>query len=306
MIPDYQSLMLPVLHVAVRGETGIAHCIEHLASDLGLTEEELLEMLPSGKQTIFSNRVHWAKTYLAKARLLEVTRRAHFKITDRGRKVIASHPERVDNTVLMQFAEFREWREKSATGRRSSPKGDAKETPADDVAPLERMETAHQEVEDEIRAEILDRVLKASPSFFEQLIVDLLVTMGYGGSRAGAGRAIGRSGDGGIDGIINEDPLGLDIVYVQAKRYQKSNRVQRPEVQGFSGSLDGVGATKGVFVTTSGFSDGAREFAERISKRIILIDGDDLTRLLIKYNVGVRTSHAFEIKRVDEDYFVDE
>lgn len=306
-IPDYQSLMLPVLRFAAEGETNITECIESLASELGLTDDELSELLPSGKQTVFSNRVHWAKTYMAKAGLVEITRRAHFRITERGREVLAGNPSRVDNTTLAQFPEFVQWRERSQAGvRRKRVVTVTAETRAEEITPTERIEAAYQETLEEVRSEILERVLKLSPSFFEKLIVDLLVAMGYGGSRADAGKAIGKSGDAGIDGIIKEDPLGLEIVYIQAKRYQPDTSVGRPEVQAFSGSLDGVGATKGVFVATSSFSSGARDFAERIAKRIILIDGEELARLLIQHNVGVRLSNTFEIKKIDEDYFVGE
>lgn len=301
-VPDYQSLMLPVLKVAAEGEINTKACIERLADNLGLSEDECSEMLPSGRQTLFSNRVHWAKTYLAKAGLLKITRRAHFTITERGRKVLSQRPDRIDNSALAQFPEFQEFRQRSQP---ATPKKAIREQ--DEVTtPTERIEAAHEEILKELRSEVLERVLEASAPFFERLIVDLLVQMGYGGSRADAGRAIGRSGDGGIDGIIKEDPLGLEIVYIQGKRYQPSNGIGRPEVQAFAGSLVGVGANKGVFVTTSSFSRQAREYADRIPQRLILIDGEELARLLIEHNVRIRTSHTVEIKRVDEDRFAED
>lgn len=307
-VPDYQTLMLPVLKMFAGGsELRITDCIEQLATQLSLTEEEQNELLPSGKQTVFTNRVHWARTYMGKAGLLAATRRAHFRITERGRQVLREHPNRIDNSVLEQFPEYVEWRNRSLAGRTREKPDRRKTIPESDGRTLtERIESAFSEVQAELRTELLDRVLELKPSMFERLIVDLLVAMGYGGSRADAGRAIGQSGDGGIDGIIKEDPLGLDIVYIQAKRYQPGSNVGRPDVQAFSGSLDGVGATRGVFVTTSTFSSQAREYAGQIAKRLILIDGEELSNLLIHHNVGVRTSEAYEVKKIDEDFFSQE
>jgi len=310
-IPDYQTLMLPVLRLAADGEISQSQCVKKLADEFELSEQERTEMLPSGRQGLLYNRIQWSRSYMKGAGLIETTRRAHFKITDRGRQVLAAHPDRVDKTVLAQFPEYVAWRRKSARPR---PRGQADQQPTDAdghgeqepallATPLEQIEGAYLEVLGELRSEVLERVLKGTPAFFERLVVDLLVNMGYGGSRADAGRAIGQTGDGGIDGIIDEDKLGLDVIYVQAKRYDPDNTVGSAALREFVGSLVGQGANKGVFVTTSSFSKQAKAFAER--RRIILIDGDELSRLLVEHDVGVRSEQTFELKRVDEDYFED-
>lgn len=309
-IPDYQSLMLPVLeHAAAHEETSVRDCIAALAEKLQLTEDERSELLPSGKQAVFANRVHWAKTYLAQAGLLEATRRAHFRITDRGRQVLARQPTKVDNEVLMQFEEFREFRARSRS-RPEKPEAVADAYSFEEIVPTatpeERIETAYTEITNELRTALLDRVTKSSPQFFEKVVVDLLTSMGYGGARANAGKRVGKTADGGIDGIINEDALGLDIVYLQAKRYAPGNTVGVEKVREFAGSLVERGATKGVFVTTSGFAPGARTYVDRIPQRLILIDGDELTRLMVQYGVGVRTERIIEFRKLDLDYFEEE
>lgn len=313
-IPDYQTLMLPVLRLASHiSEVRASDAVDRLASEFKLTETERSEPLPSGRgnQTLFSSRVHWAVTYLVHSELLVRPRRAHFQITSRGEEVLSRNLPRVDNKILAEFREFRDWIEKSGR-RRERALTATKSTGASvavirdiesDETPLERIDADYQALINKVRNDLLDRVLNSSPTFFEGLIVDLLVAMGYGGTHEDAAQAVGRSGDEGIDGIIKEDPLGLDIVYLQAKRYQSGNIVGRPAVQAFAGSLDGFGASKGVLVSTSSFSRDAKEYAEKIIKRIILIDGDELTRLLVQHNIGVRTSAAYEIKRIDEDYF---
>ncbi len=312
-IPNFQTLMLPVLKLASDGEVLASDAVQNLADEFQLTDEERTEPMPSGRggQTLFNNRVHWAITYLAHAGLIVRPRRAYFCITDRGKAILARDLDRVDNQVLSEFEEFNEWKVKRTGARERTrvaafPAGNSTAVENDAEAletPLERIDADYQQLTNEVREDLLARILTASPAFFEILIVDLLVAMGYGGTRKDAARAIGRSGDEGIDGIIKEDPLGLDVVYLQAKRYQPGNSVGRPAVQAFAGSLDGFAATKGVFVTTSNFSRDAKEYADRIAKRIILIDGDELTRLLLQYNVGVRSGAVYEIKRVDENYF---
>ena len=306
-IADYQSLMLPVLEFAAAGETSVKACIAALAAKLGLTDDERGELLPSGRQTIFANRVHWAKTYLSQAGLLEITRRGHFKATPRGLGILAKHPERVDNEVLMQFPEFLAFRERS---RSDKPERVADVYSLDELAPSatpeERIDAAHVEITNELRAALLDRVIKGTPRFFEKVVVDLLTSMGYGGSRPSAGRRVGKTADGGIDGTINEDPLGLDIVYLQAKRYAPGNTVGVDKVREFAGSLVERGAAKGVFVTTSQFASAATTYADRIPQRLILIDGDELTRLMVQYGVGVRTERTIEFRKLDLDYFEEE
>jgi restriction system protein len=301
-VPDYQSLMLPVLQTASRGEVRIGEAVEQLADQLSLTAEERTALLPSGKQTVFSNRVHWAKTYLGKAGLIEATRRGHFKITARGEEVIASRPERIDNAFLGQFDEFKQFREKSAGGGEDTDQPHA--TPAlvsRTETPDEIMRVAHRQIEISLAQELLDRIQAAPPDFFERLIISLLLSMGLGGSAADAGRALGRSGDDGVDGVIDQDALGL--VYIQAKRYSTGNNIGPGPIRDFFGSLDRHKATKGLFVTTSTFSPSARETADFLSKRIVLIDGEQLTKLMIRHNVGCRIEDTLHIKKVDEEFF---
>lgn len=303
-IPDYQSLMLPVLMASTAGEVRVGDAVDRLAEQLSLSQNERAQLLPSGKQTLFGNRVHWAKTYLIKAGLLESTRRGHFRITDRGQQVVAAHPVRIDNEYLNQFPEFREFKERSAQG--ATAEGMPLVEPAlasGTETPDEIMRVAHKQIETSLGQDLLDRVRAAPPAFFERLIVNLLLSMGYGGSAADAGRALGRSGDDGVDGVIDQDALGLDRVYIQAKRYAEGNNVGAGAIRDFFGGLDRHKATKGLFVTTSTFSPAAKETAEFLSKRIVLIDGDHLTKLMIRHNVGCRIEEVLHIKKVDEDFF---
>lgn len=302
-VPDYQSLMLPVLDASSKGEVRIGDVVNQLAGQLKLSQEERAELLPSGKQTLFSNRVHWAKTYLGKAHLIEITRRGHFKITDRGQNVLQSQPARIDNGFLTQFSEFREFRERASGGAEQSTEITPAASEDHKQTPDEIMRGAHRQIEAALAQELLDRISKAPPEFFERLIVNLLLSMGYGGSTADAGRALGRTGDDGVDGVIDQDALGLDRVYIQAKRYATGNNVGAGAIRDFFGSLDRHKASKGLFVTTSCFSPSARETAEFLSKRIVLIDGEQLTKLMIRYNVGCRMEETFEIKKIDEEFF---
>lgn len=300
-VPDFQSLMLPVLLAASHGEQRIGALVQQMADDLGLSEEARAALLPSGKQTVLSNRVHWAKTFLSKAGLLEPTRRGHFRLTPRGQEVLAAHPTRIDNRFLSQFAEFRQFRE--GTGETAIEEAGA--VVQEDVrqTPDETMRAAHRRIEASLAEELLDRVRSAPPSFFERLIVNLLLAMGYGGSAAEAGRALGRAGDDGVDGVIDQDALGLDRVYIQAKRYAAGNGVGSGAIRDFFGSLDRHKAAKGLFVTTSTFTASARETADYLSKRIVLIDGAQLARLMIRHNVGCRIEETLHLKRLDEDFF---
>jgi restriction system protein len=300
-VPDYQSLMLPVLRAAAAGEQRIGTVVQSLGEELGRSEAARAALLASGRQTIFANRVHWAKTYLAKAGLVEATRRGHFRLTQRGADVLAANLERIDNRVLSRFEEFRQFSDRSA-----KPADDeVVPEPADaaEQTPDEIMRAAHRRIEAALAEELLDRVRAAPPDFFERLIVNLLLAMGYGGSVAEAGRALGRSGDDGVDGVIDQDALGLDRVYIQAKRYAAGNTVGPGAIRDFFGSLDRLKAAKGLFVTTSNFTSSARETADYLSKRIVLIDGEQLTRLMIRHNVGCRIEEVLHIKKVDEDFF---
>jgi restriction system protein len=308
-IPDYETLMLPLLNIAGDGkEHKIGDTMLQLADDFGLTEDERQQLLPSGKQAVFANRVHWARTYLVQAGLLEATKRAHIKITGRGRKALAEAPSRVDNEYLSQFEEFIQFRTRNRTSESlsSASAAEASVAPKLTQTPDELLRNTVSQIEAALGKELLDRILAAPPAFFEGTIVRLLLAMGYGGSRDGAGQIVGRSGDGGIDGVIDQDALGLDRVYVQAKRYAIDNAVSEPEIRAFSGSLGAAKANKGVFVTTSYFTQPAQSFAERHPFRIVLIDGVQLAELMIRHNVGVRIDETLYLKKVDEDFFVEE
>ena len=301
-IPDYQTLMLPVLKSAADGEVKISDVVELLAVQCHLTPEERAELLPSGKQTVFANRVHWAKSYLKAAGLVDITRRAHFTVTAEGREVLRSPPSRIDNRFLAQFQQFRDFHSHG----RSQDDGNGVEVAEDIVSPLtpdEVIRNAHAQMDDDLGQDLLVRVQSAPPDFFERLVVQLLVAMGYGGSVTEAGRTLGKSGDGGVDGVIDQDALGLDRIYVQAKRYADGNNVGSGAIRDFFGSLDRFKAAKGLFVTTSGFSPSARETAEMLSKRIVLVDGRTLTRLMIRHNVGCRVEETIHMKKVDEEFF---
>lgn len=295
--------MLPVLSAASLGEVRIGDVVERVAESLALTAEERAQLLPSGRQTLFANRVHWAKTYLNKAGLVEITRRGHFTITDRGKIALQSNPERIDNAFLNRFEEFRDFVKGSQQEDAEAPPVALSPIELRSQTPDEIMREAHREIDASLRRDLLDRVRGAPPEFFERLLVNLLLGMGFGGSVADAGRALGRSGDDGVDGVIDQDALGLDRGYIQAKRYAEGNNVGSGAIRDFFGSLDRHKATKGLFVTTSRFSASAIETAQFLSKRIVLIDGDQLTKLMIRYNVGCRVEETLEIKKIDEDYF---
>lgn len=307
-IPDYQTLMLPVLRLADEGEQKVADVVDRIADDFNLSEEERQTLLPSGRQRVLHNRIHWAKFYMTKAGLLASPGRGRFVATQAGKDLLATKPAQIDVSTLMKLPAFREFYKSeastaSAPSESDMPNGLAKPQA---TTPEEQIEAAYQALQASLRADLLDRIGKNNPAFFEQLIVDLLVAMGYGGSHKDAAKQLGRSGDGGVDGVINEDRLGLDRVYVQAKRYAAGNSVGRPDVQAFVGSLVGLGATKGVFVTTSTFSAQAREFVKHLSQRVVLLDGANLADLMIEHGIGVRTSRAIEFKRLDEDFFAEE
>ncbi|MEJ0076858.1 MAG: restriction endonuclease [Alphaproteobacteria bacterium] len=311
MIPDYQTLMLPLLKLAGDGqEHRINHSVEKIGQTLGISEEERSQILPSGGQTVLYSRVQWARTYLTQAKLLESTRRAHFKITERGMEVLKENPARVDNTLLERYPEFNEFKNRSRVAsdepETTTIAGSVGSTTASLATPDELLRSTISDIEAALGSELLNRILAAPPAFFENLIVSLLLGMGYGGAREEAGRAIGKSGDGGIDGVIDQDPLGLDRVYLQAKRYKADSPVSEPEVRAFSGSLGAHKASKGVFVTTSYFTKPAYDFAEKHPFKMVLIDGAQLTALMLRHNVGVRIADTLHIKKVDEDFFSEE
>jgi restriction system protein len=305
-IPDYESFMLPLLEAVRDGaEHNIRDVRDELASRFHLTEAERTELLPSGKQSYFDNRVGWAKTYLDKAGLITTVRRGAYRITDAGKAVLAERPKAINNAFLERFQPFREFITMRHAADATESAAVAVPAQTDSAAtPQEQLERAYRELRQKVEADVLEAVMAGSPQFFEKLVIQLLVKMGYGGTIADAGEALGRSGDGGIDGVIKEDKLGLDAIYVQAKRWQ--NNVGRPDVQGFAGSLMGRRGRKGVFITTSLFSREARDYVGQIEAKIILIDGPTLAALMVDHDVGVATVDTFEVKRVDTDFFSEE
>jgi restriction system protein len=301
-IPDFQSLMRPLLDCASDGkEHASRDIVERLAVRFGLTDVERKQLLPSGNQEVFVNRVAWAKTHLKMACLLDSPKRGYLNITPLGLNVLSEFPERIDLKVLRQqpgYLEARGGTKSETQSKASSQDVEASQTPE------EQIELASLALRNSLGSEILSKLRVSSPSFFENLVVELLVAMGYGGTRKDAGQAIGRSGDEGIDGIIKEDRLGLDTIYIQAKRWLQT--VGRPEIQKFAGALQGFRAKKGIFITTSDFSREAIEYASRIDSRIVLIDGEMLWNLMIDFGIGVSKIATYEIKKIDNDYFDEE
>jgi restriction system protein len=299
-IADYQTLMLPLLQFLADGkEHVIAEAIDDLSDKYGLSAAERQQLLPSGKQSVIRNRVGWARTYIKQAGLIEYVRRGRFRISERGKKVLSEKPDGIDVHYLERFPEvisFRE-RRKKETGE-DLPSETAVETPE------EALDLAYQHLRTDLETELLQQVKGASPSFSERLVVELLAKMGYGGNLRDAGRAVGQAGDGGVDGITKEDRLGLDAIYIQAKRWDST--VGRPEIQKFAGVLKGHRPRKGVFTTTGTFSKDAVEFVDRIENKIVLIDGPTLAKPMVGHDVGVSTVEKYEVKRIDFDYFVDE
>ncbi|MCL6649729.1 MAG: restriction endonuclease [Chloroflexi bacterium] len=298
-LPTFDDLMLPLLKLLGDGQDHrLQDLIATLEEQLGLSEEQRKALLPSGQQLVFHNRVGWARTYMKKAGLLDSPYRSWVRITARGQEVLRKAPPRIDIAFLEQYEEFRKFRSPRRESSLSGALGPAEDTPEEHLA------TAYEELRQSILTDLLDQVRKVSPSFFERLVVDLLVRMGYGGSLQEAAKAItGGSGDQGIDGIINEDRLGLDVVYVQAKRWDGS--VGSPQVQQFAGALQGKHARKGIFITTSSFTEAAKEYAAKIDSKIVLIDGARLAELMFEYNLGVSVVSRYEVKKVDLDFFAE-
>lgn len=305
-IPDYESLMLPLLkRLAAVDELRFADAVHHLADEFALTNEERQQMLPSGRDYMFRNRVGWARLHMKHAGLLAQVRHGVMAITASGRQLLAEAPVRIDVAVLRQFDAYRAFRTRISDGPQTPTSAVAEREPVGRLSPDDLIETAAKELRATLAEELLAAIQSCSPAFFEELVVRLLLRMGYGGSRQEAGQAVGRSGDGGIDGVISEDRLGLDSIYVQAKRWQGT--VGEPDIRNFLGALVGRGASKGVFITTSGFSEPARLFAARsLQQRIVLIDGERLAELMIEHGLGVSTVATYEIKRIDSDFFSDD
>lgn len=302
-IPTYEECMLPLLKLLEeRSEVSARDAYPILADKLSLTEEERTKLLPSGGMEVFKSRVGWARTYLKKAGLMETPQRGLWKVTQRGRDILKNSPSEIDVEFLMKFPEFKKWYEHEETELPSSSSNAALEDRT--ATPEEQLEAAHGVLLALLKSELLQQVKSCSPQFFEKLVVELLVRMRYGGNLKDAGAAIGRNGDGGIDGIIKEDTLGLDAIYVQAKRWDGT--VGRPQIQAFAGALQGQHARKGIFITTGEFTSEARSFVKTIESKIVLIDGDALVQLLIDHNLGVNVKSSYEVKRIDSDFFVEE
>lgn len=304
MIPDYQSIMLPLLEfISDSKEHKMRNVTDKLAIKLGVTEEEQKELLPSGVAPVFYNRTAWAKTYLKKAGLIDSPKQGIVVISKRGLEVLKKKPSSINVKFLKQFTEFVEFQ----TSKREDGgiENDSNEDQSIQT-PEELLETAYQKIRKSLASELINKVVELSPAFFEKLVVELLVKMGYGGSIKDAGKAMGKSGDEGIDGTIKEDKLGLDIIYIQAKRWKPGNVVGRPELQKFVGALAGQGAKKGIFITTSNFTKEAIEYTPRNETKIVLIDGSQLAQLMIDYNLGCTTQQTYEVKKIDSDYFGEE
>ena len=297
MIPDFQTCMLPLLkYAADNKEHKLSDAVDVLSDQFKLTKEEREELLPSKTQDVISNRISWARTFMKKAGLLEDTRRGYFKITERGQSVLSENLEKLSIKYLGKFDEFKEFRQKH-----NEKESISESITTNNATPEEMLETGFAKLSENLVDDILSKISECSPTFFEHLVVDLLVHMGYGGSFSEAAQVVGKSGDEGIDGIIKEDKLGLDTIYIQAKRWK--GVVGRPEIQKFAGALLGQKASKGVFITTSTFTKEADDYASSVDRKVVLIDGEKLASLMIEHNVGISTVRTFEIKRIDSDYF---
>lgn len=302
MMPDFQTVMLPMLEIlGDQKEHSLQELIKQVSDKFGLTEEERNQLLETGNQAIINNRVGWARTYLKKANLIESPHRATFKITNDGLAVLKNKPEKINIKFLKTLPAFKEWH-LSYTSKKDNDTEAAEVDELDtEKTPQELLEYSYLKLKDELAFELLEKIKICSPAFFEKLVIDLLITMGYGGSRKDAGQIVGKSGDGGIDGIIKEDKLGLDVIYVQAKRWE--NQVTISSVRDFAGSLLSKKAKKGIFITTATFPQSANDYVNSIEHKIILIDGKELAKLMIEHNVGVSTKNIYEIKKMDIDYF---
>lgn len=303
-IPDFQTIMLPLLKLASDGEEHYIHdAVEKLSNFFELTEAEKSALLPSGTQPLFYNRVGWARSHMKAAKLLEDPKRGYFKITPRGHALLAENPEKLSVKFLSRYPEFVQFRQRKPQKNNEI----VDESQPDSVeTPEELIESAYQELREALAAEVLNVVVSTSPGFFEKLVVELLYKMGYGGTQRELARAVGRHGDEGIDGIVDQDKLGLDTIYIQAKNWKSDASIGRPEIQKFAGALLGQHARKGVFITTAKFTQEAIRYAGSIDAKVILIDGERLAELMIDYNVGVSLNTTYEIKKVDHDFFSDE
>src|SRR5687767_1139247 len=303
-IPDYESCIMPLLGLLSDGDLHTMRDLaQRIADHFKLDEEERQRLLPSDQQSYISNRVAWAKSYLKKAGLLENPSRGKVRITSEGQSVLGEARSAINCEYLMRYPSFVEFWKQKRSPASAEPEAAQAEVSKDDRTPDEAIESAYEEIRDALADELLEQVMRSNPTFFERLVLDLLIAMGYGGALPDAGTHLGRTHDGGIDGIINEDKLGLDMICVQAKRWKEC--VGRPVVQAFAGSMEAHRAKKGVLISTSTFSREARDFVSRIERKIVLIDGQQLAQLMIDYNVGVATARTYTIKKIDSDYFMD-
>ena len=305
MIPSYEQCMRPFLQAVKEGngaEVKLSAIREKLASHFKLTDEEIEQTLPSGKQGVFENRVGWARTYLKKANLIDAPKRGHFTITPRGIDALTDQTAVIDGTYLKQFDEFNDFVDGSKT-EKISPKPEIHIPPASEITPDEALRQAYQTINDALASEILDRTRNVTPAFFEDLLIELLVAMGYGGAGNSAAHALGKTGDNGVDGVIDQDPLGVDQIYIQAKRYAHGNNVSAGDIRDFFGALNLKKAQKGIFITTSDFTVSATQTAKDLGTRIVLINGKELAKLMLRYNVGSRDEDVLHIKKIDEDFF---
>lgn len=301
-VPNFQEFMLPVLKLGAEGVISVRDASKKVADVMDLSEEDRQETVASGQETRVMNRTAWAISHLYQASLLKRPQRGFFTITDQGQKVLAENPEKIDMKFLEKFPEYQAFQQR----KRAKPNLSGEDDSQDSGTPKERITLAYEEILAALKGEMLERIQNASPEFFEKLVINLLIAMGYGGSEEDVGEHLGKPSDGGIDGLVKQDKLGLDTIYVQAKRYASDNTVGSPDVQGFSGALDAKGASKGVFFTTSSFSKSAKEYVERVQKQLVLVDGEELVSLMIDNNVGVREDYKIELKRIDDDFFDDE
>ena len=300
-IPKHNEMYLPFLRFLSDGLTHpIAEIVQHLAQQMEVTDEERREMLPSGVTTRFGSRVGWTRTYLGKAGLLGTVKRGVLVISPEGKRVLDKYPEKIDDEFLMQYEEFREFKAPVSDNAAISPE-------ASSATPQDELEDAFQKINRALVSEILSEIMQQTPDFFEKLVVRLLVKMGYGGSVPGAGKTLGKAGDEGIDGVVREDKLGFNLIYIQAKRWDLGNTIGRPEIQKFVGALAGAGAAKGLFITTASFSKEAYVYAEKQhTTKVVLVDGRALAKLMIEHNLGVTTHVTFDLKRIDIDFFASE
>ena len=302
-IPGYQTIMLPLLKfMGDQKEHHLSEIIDYLANEFRLSDEERRRLFPSGNDIMFDNRVKWARLYLSKAGLLETTGKGYRKITKNGLEVLSQSPSRIDNKYLEQLPKYREW--KDSFSKRTKEEQTSTTKSVEGQTPEEAMEYGYQQMRDELAQQLLSQVKNASPTFFEKMVVELLVKMGYGGSMRDAAKVVGGISDEGIDGVIKEDRLGLDTIYVQAKKWEGT--VGRPELMKFVGALKGQKANKGVFITTSKFSNEATEYVSKVDSKIVLIDAEQLAEFMIDFRIGVSPITTYEIQRLDSDYFAEE